>query len=1240
MVTRLLRKTMSGIQSTSGLKRIVLIATHLPGVVELKLDGHTNVCGTNASGKTTLQRLVPIFFGELPSKVVPRTRKKFSEFYLPHPNSYLIYEYQREDGQMRQAVVTRKDSDSVQYRFVAGEFEPEQILVEMKGVAQPLMQDQWLKQLKQLGVDYSSKINSTSEFRSIIQNDANVGRANSRDNVRLRQLAANYSLVLSKHRIRHMEKLVSAVHAKEGKMDTLRTMLAAIFEEDGLVQPTTTVRNTKARDWITQMRQTKRLQTLHEDFVSIEQKAAELQQVEAQLHQLKPALESDFQRLKTERADSQELRLGLQRQLEEAKNKFEQSEFKVNGDISESEQQLTTTSGLIDNIQHKYDQYLDSDMDQLAKDMRNLPLWREQLEEGQEQYNLLIEQHQDLQAQLDKQKNKLLESLDRLQQKNTAKIKDIKGKRGAIQQVQQAKEAELRGQYEIRREQQIEQFEEVLSELTEQLIAFQHAAKNAQLTEQEQENSELADKRVELAQRQWQQYSQEKSSAEKALSQSRHEQDKATTQLTDTRQIVRQAKDKLNQLKKQMTPEQGSFRQFLRDNLPGWEQHLGKVIHEPLLERKDLSPSLCEHEHEQGIMGINLDMSIIDSPDYAQDEVALKASLEYALNQLDVSEEAQAQAEALLDEVHQLTELARDTLNDKQREFDQANQEVAYANDARQRLSFEHKQKIQQRQNTAYQEVSKLEKQKALQKQNKEEALSSLKFDFEEQLLEFRSGWEEELTLLDEQVEELEEQVDTKRQQNKEQLKQLQTAFEAELASKDIDPKALTSLKQKIDMLSKDIQRVSGRRDELTVYQEFIETAWKKQRPQLLQQEISLKADVQQLKQQRDALKQIYQNQKADFNRKIKDKEKQIQQCSSLITEIEPLVKSLSGLLFSYVNESIEPMQLGDQQERISRCSESLETRSRTERKLKELLNEFENILGKDAGKDFLDTMQQEFSRLDEHADSRDRLPILRQLLSILGSKARQIVEQGETIGGDLANFFKVFSDINRKISLQSKRLTDEVADDLVLDGIARSEVKILSTVDELNFWQPLKNFAQAWNEWRQSGDDMPKDNYLDCLADVVEVLPNDASYNIESLLRLELHLNEGGSDLVIKNDRQLLESSSHGMAYLILCKFLLAFTRLLRNRAEIDIHWPIDEIGTLAYHNVEKLFKACDSNQINILGAFPNPESEVLMLFKHRYLIDKHKKELQKIEPKVSRISQRLQANKIVNRDQTGAAQ
>ena len=243
----------------ASLRRIILIQTHLPGVVELSLNGHTNICGTNASGKTTLQRLVPVFYGELPSKVVPRTRKKFDEFYLPKNNSYLIYEYQREEGDICQVVLTSSAKEGVQYRFVDAPYAAEQLLFqEPSGKVNALQPEQWLAKLKQLGIDKSHKISATSEYRSIIQNDASAVRANSKDTTKLRQLAARYSLPGARHKIRHIEKLVSAVHAKEGKMDTLRTMLAAIFEEDGLVQPTTRVKNTKAREWIKQMRQSMR----------------------------------------------------------------------------------------------------------------------------------------------------------------------------------------------------------------------------------------------------------------------------------------------------------------------------------------------------------------------------------------------------------------------------------------------------------------------------------------------------------------------------------------------------------------------------------------------------------------------------------------------------------------------------------------------------------------------------------------------------------------------------------------------------------------------------------------------------------------------------------------------------------------------------------------------------------------------------------------------------------------------
>ncbi|MBU3004303.1 ATP-binding protein [Paraglaciecola arctica] len=1216
-----------------GLHRIILINCHLPGFVELDVSGHSNICGTNASGKTTLQRLIPVFYGELPSKVVPKTRKKFDDFYLPHANSYLIYEYQREDGQDCQVVLTRKGSDGVQYRFVEAPYHQEQILVDTEdGNVQAMSPDQWIKQLRQLSIDFSHKIQSTSEFRSIVQNDVSVGRGTGRESTKLRQLASRYSLVASQHRIRHMEKLVSAVHAKEGKMDTLRTMLAAIFEEDGLVQPSTTVKNTKAREWITQMRQTMRLQSMQNEYQKIQGQTEKLNGIENQLLQLKPILEKDLQSLATQKADAQEQRSKIKVQQSTEKEAFEQAEGVLNSRISETAENLKAKSSRLDHIQQQYEKYQDSDIDQLQKDMESLPLKREEYEQKLEQYNLLIEQHKDLQSQLEQQKFKLSESLERLSRKNQAQVKTISHQKETVRNIHSEKEVDLRGQFEQRREQQAKEFDQQLLEIERSIVRQEHQAKQASATEQEIENGALADKRLELAQRAWQQSSAAKKEGENRYQHLRDKRDEADKVLHQARQAARQAKERLQQLHKQLSPEQDSLRQFLRDHKPGWEQSIGKLINEPLLNKKDLAPQIIadlSEEQAHSFLGVKLNLAAIDAPDYAQDETALSVSLEQAKKHLAAAEKQQKQAEAELDECHREAELQREVVAEKNRAFEQAEQEVAYAQSAKQRFAEELKAELEERKQQAKLALQQYldEKQQILTQ--KQSAIDVLKSDFEEQLLEFKTGWQDELAILDEQIEELERQVDYKRQQNREQIKQLEDAFNQELANKDIDPNTLRELKHQIESLKNHLQVVTARRDELNEYKTFMHTDWSKQRPELLEQEAELKALTQQLEQQQNTLRNQYQNQRSELSKVLLEVDKSLSSCSSLMTEIEPMVRQLGHIVFSFKATDQQDVNLGDQAERINRCNEALESRSRGEKKLKESLIEFEAALGKDAGKDFLDTMLQAFAVLDEEANVRERLPILQRLLSILESRQRQIVEQGETIGGDLNKFFTVFSDINRKIAQQSKRLTDEVSDDLSLDGIARSEVKIISTVDELNFWAPLKRFAQQYNKWNTSDDFLPSEAYLDNLADVVEVLPNDANYSIESLLRLELHLNEGGSDLVIKNDRQLLESSSHGMAYLILCKFLLAFTRLLRNQANIHVHWPIDEIGTLAYHNVEKLFKACDTNHIHILGAFPNPESDVLMLFKHRYLIDKQKQHLEKIEPKLSRIAERLQQNK-----------
>ena len=213
-----------------GLHRIMLIDTHLPGVVELKLNGHTNICGTNASGKTTLQRLIPVFYGEYPSRVVPATRDSFERWYLPRESSYIIYEFERGDQEFCQAVLT-SNGNGVIYRIIGKPFELQDYVFKNKaGDHVPQAPSDMVRALKRNNVMVTNQLN-TKDYRAILQNDVSTLQVSSSAR-ELLGYARMFSLCAEQHHLRHIEKLAKAVHSKEGKMETIKAMIAAILEED------------------------------------------------------------------------------------------------------------------------------------------------------------------------------------------------------------------------------------------------------------------------------------------------------------------------------------------------------------------------------------------------------------------------------------------------------------------------------------------------------------------------------------------------------------------------------------------------------------------------------------------------------------------------------------------------------------------------------------------------------------------------------------------------------------------------------------------------------------------------------------------------------------------------------------------------------------------------------------------------------------------------------------------------
>lgn len=104
------------------LRRMVLVNAgtnkHVPSnrITEIDPRGGAAVLGDNGVGKTTTLRILPLFFGHLPSQIVSsgQGQDPMVQFILPTTASAIAFEYQRgsdNEEDLRLAVIRRRAED-------------------------------------------------------------------------------------------------------------------------------------------------------------------------------------------------------------------------------------------------------------------------------------------------------------------------------------------------------------------------------------------------------------------------------------------------------------------------------------------------------------------------------------------------------------------------------------------------------------------------------------------------------------------------------------------------------------------------------------------------------------------------------------------------------------------------------------------------------------------------------------------------------------------------------------------------------------------------------------------------------------------------------------------------------------------------------------------------------------------------------------------------------------------------
>ncbi len=1222
----------------AGLNRIILIDTHLPGVVELKLDGHTNICGTNASGKTTLQRLIPVFYGEYPSRVVPATRDSFERWYLPRTSSFIIYEYTRAEGDLCQVVLS-SNGTGVNYRLVGKPFDLDDYLIKQKSGKHVSVSSAELARAMKRNDILVSNILNTKDFRAIIQND--LGVLNQSSSAReLLGYAKVFSVCESGKHMRHIEKLAKAVHSKEGKMETIKAMIAAILEEDGVTPPTSNLSRHRVDDWIKECQLIKQFDKIRPEFSKLEQADMALTSLEAELSQLKHDFELDKSYLSAHLESTKQALDNNQFERKQADSQWHDSRDHLNQVISSARADVDKFTTELDTVEQEFEQWQSEDIEQLKEDVENLAQWQRDAEIAESRYHLLTEKHQDIESAFNRRAAELSDSLGQ-----TLELLSERKAEAAEQKAQQQREesesiTQIQRDFAAQLNDVKAAHQDALSELKVKEAELQSALNNAGYNEFEQSQLDLLDAAIKDASINEDAARSELRKANQAHSKLVQQRLEASNALDKARARYQKEDVEVDKINGLLYPGEGSLLEFLRKNVDDWEHTLGKVLHPDLLDRTDLKPS--RQDAGTSLMGVELALSMIDTPSYAQTETELKQKL---------SDAQQRQAEAL--EVQNTCETALAKANEEVRNAElivtQKDNGVKSAEATRKRTQqdrdtvlSEYQQALSARKKSTR---TKLDGIKQSQKQAATQFAASvdeIKDQQREAETEHRFHWQQLLSDTDSRIDKIDQDIKHAKDSAASDRQEMNQWLENELNQRGVDVDEIGQLKRQINELKASINRTEKHRHKVSDYERWYNTVFMSQKVTwqegLTKARKSLGDAERSLAEKQSSyktLRETLQEQHAELESSLKQTKEHLEQVTSLS-------KSLSKIRLKAPDEtkaqlSQDAVSIG---QRISQVQSQLQEREQLLSDVRAYVERFDQLIAAQAGTGLSDTWErarEECATTNANGiksiDHRRMVTHLSQLLNVIvPQKLQGLREQGRIFGADLSQYYFVLADIDKRIASQSRRITKEVDGELFLDGVSDSAVKIRSRISELEFWPELEQFRKHYELWIENGaNELPQEEYGMSMRTVLDILGRAAlTGGISKLLDIELHLKEGNSDLTIRTDRQLNESSSHGMAYLILCKFLLAFTRLLRGDEKATIHWPIDELGTLHQSNVKKIFDACQNNNISVVGAFPNPESDVLTLFENRYLIDKVSRQLQVVQPKSSAIAERLKARQL----------
>ncbi|WP_163931776.1 ATP-binding protein [Paraferrimonas sp. SM1919] len=1199
-------------QLTFQLKRILIIDSFWKGKTnEIRFDEHTQLEGTNGAGKTTIMRLLPLFYGMRPSEIASKVDqgKNFADYYLPRDSSFLVYEYQRPSlGQLKTCImIATSDGRRVNYKLIEDQYRSE-CFIAVDG--QPFKLTEIERHYKKIGAYVSRKL-GVDQYKQVIQN-LNQNRTSE-----LKYEQQRFSF--SDRPMPHIDKVVAGTIEKNLDFDTVKNMLVAICEDrlarqsNQINKEQISLNKEEIAHWLSDIQASRQIlnyreaiNDCHSLFIQYADKLEHLghlyalvQQREIDTRQTQQGLDAELADIKTQfKLQSAELSSTIDsiedskaqnkadlkgysaelEALDRAKDHFDEQDaasFKIKAaqlnqfqqELIDVEQTINSYSGEIGKTEQHYHQLIEKlnlkrsqgERDKLAQIQLLQNEQNKQLSEIESHYNdqrnLLVQSHHAGQLEINKQQLELQQQLSDLQQQ-------LQNPRLPVEHIER-----------------VEQSRNDLNNVQAEL--------NYQLRLLSQEDKVLAD-----------------------LDKQRQQQ---LAQLSVLKQHYQELDKQYLALEKQLYPEAGSLHHFLtqQEHHKDWINDIGALVSQQTLERTDLNPQWVAGE--QNLYGFKLDKQV------------LSLNNKLALSQEQLSE----QLDALDNE-----------RNDKQAQIHQAELELTQTNSQYQRqqqtiaTTAAKEQKIAQQVKQLQQEldalsvkakqllkevVQDLQKQIALKNDHAKQFENKLSAILEQQSDELESlhnnSLEQRLQVESEfgsQIEELELQ----KQQLIEQCAQDKKDYQQQLkdAIKQLDSDGtIAKLAERRQALLDKIRQCSEFANQARMYQDFMEHQYINRN--VLSNKVNELESI--VKAQQTELDQAKHQLKACRDQFNLGKNKLNHQLEALEHRQTLLLRAIRELEKIEVEAKLATDRQQFSADTIASFVDSgISEFKSLSIKIKKYSNDFENTIRRFPRSQLYDTWLQLLDSQDQ-ALGQSILKYQQPLIDILhaAEQLKSLTSQKVVANANSINeLYRHLENFDRQIKAVGAKLSKQVTSLARFRALADINAHIVTRLDQQEYWAPLSSFAECYEIAKDSlfnaNADIPEELII-AMEELARVLPSEGlMLNHRDLFEIEFIIAEQGQVKKARNARQLKKISSTGLSYLAMLSLFCGLLGMLREACKIPSHiiLPVDELGELAAENIELLLNMFSDNNIQMLSASPATDRQILILYKTHYKLQNQK--------------------------------